>query len=78
MRTFETFPADTKCVICGKNDNKPCALLPIAGTQDGMNCQATPVHVDCMNDLPLAYSEKHQMIFAYIGNTPVFEGFENG
>jgi len=48
MRTFEHFPQDIICILCRTNDDKPCILIPIDGTEDGWNCEAEPVHVDCM------------------------------
>ena len=48
MKTFEHFPEDVLCPICGTNDDIECFLMPIDGTQEGNICQAQPVHLDCM------------------------------
>ena len=47
-RTFEHFPKDDVCPICGTNDDNECFLLPIDDTEDGNICQAQPAHVQCM------------------------------
>lgn len=48
-RVFEHFPNDAEfvCPICKKNDDSPCWLMPIDGTQEDNIEQATPVHVKC-------------------------------
>ena len=48
MRTFDHFPKDIKCKICGTNDDKECILVPIDGTGDKNICEAIPTHVDCL------------------------------
>ena len=48
MRTFEHFPKDTKCPVCGTNDDTPCILVPVSGTGDGRIAEAIPVHEDCI------------------------------
>ena len=50
MRTFENFPKDNKCPICGTNDNRECILVGKYGTQEKNICQAIPVHADCLLD----------------------------
>ena len=50
MRLFDHFPDTSKCPVCGKNDDKPCFLLPIDGTQKGMNVQALPTHAACITE----------------------------
>ena len=50
MRKFEQFPADSVCPLCGTSDERECFLMPVAGTQDGHNWEATVVHVACMAD----------------------------
>lgn len=51
MRTFDHFPKDSTCKICGENDDKPCILVPIDYTQDGNICEAIPTHVDCLGKI---------------------------
>ena len=48
MRTFDHFPANTKCPLCGSNDDKPCFLAGIDNTAKGNIEQAQPVHVACL------------------------------
>ena len=48
IRTFEHFPEDIKCPICGTNDDKECFLIEIDGTVEGNICQAAPIHLDCI------------------------------
>lgn len=53
MRTFEHFPTDKMCKICGTNDDTPCILVPIDDTDEGNICEAVPVHVDCLAEIRL-------------------------
>ena len=48
MRTFEHFPEQDKCLLCGKNTDKPCILIGVDGTESCGNEEAKAVHVDCM------------------------------
>jgi len=50
MRTFEHFPSDKQCPICGTNDDKPCALVAIDGTGDGHIAEAEVFHEECLTD----------------------------
>jgi len=47
-QTFEKFPEEATCPICGKNTDKECALVPIYGTGDGRIIASQPVHVECL------------------------------
>lgn len=47
MRQFEHFPKQETCPICHTNDDGPCVLVPIAGTEDGSNIRAQPLHLSC-------------------------------
>lgn len=50
MRVFEHFNTDgPKCLVCKTNADKPCTLVPVAGTQEGFNVRAEPVHMDCLD-----------------------------
>ena len=51
MRTFPNFNTSTFCPICGTNEDKPCVLIPIDGTDDKEEkiCQAMQVHADCVD-----------------------------
>jgi len=61
MKTFEHFPKDSKCPICGTNDDRESTFIPKYGTQDGNNCQAILVHVNCIFD-SLVYYPYQRMI----------------
>ena len=50
MRTFEHFPPQSKCPLCGTSEDKECALIPIDGTQDDNLCEGMPVHTACIAD----------------------------
>ena len=45
--TFEHFPADTTCPVCGTSDDGPCVLVGIDGTSDGSIQEAQPTHLAC-------------------------------
>jgi len=63
MRTFEHYPENSKCPICGTSDNKECVLVPIDGTDDEYNSEAIPTHVECI--LKMArYSPDAKVIYA--------------
>ncbi len=66
MRTFEHFPEEVTCPICKTNDDRECTLIPIAGTEDGGNCEAQPVHVDCVQGLDLTFMKEEGVFFARI------------
>ena len=55
MRTFEHFPEQSVCPVCKKSDDAECVLVPIAGTEDGNNIQAQPMHSDCLLALASAW-----------------------
>ncbi len=46
-RTFDHFPKDKMCPVCGKNDDEECVLVSISGTSDGHICEAQPIHLGC-------------------------------
>lgn len=47
-RTFEHFPEDQVCPVCGTNDDGQTVLVPIAGTDTTKHIfQAQPMHLDC-------------------------------
>jgi len=50
MHTFDNFPQDRRCPICGTSDNRPGALVTDADEAvDGIARQvAHPVHLDCL------------------------------
>ena len=46
-RTFEHFPKQDVCLICGTNKDKKGAYVAVAGTQEANSVQLSPVHSDC-------------------------------
>ena len=48
-RTFDKFPLNETCPVCGTNEQGECVLIPVDGTEDGSVCEAVPVHRDCIN-----------------------------
>jgi hypothetical protein len=46
-RKFQHFPEEKICPVCNTNEDKPCILIPIPGTEEGNIMQATPMHYDC-------------------------------
>jgi hypothetical protein len=48
LRTFEHFPENAKCPLCGKGTDSECFLASIDGTQDGHISQAIPIHTECL------------------------------
>ena len=65
MRTFESFPKELKCPICGTNRDDKCFLIPLDGTAEGDNEQAAPVHTKCMKELAYRYNKKNCIIYAF-------------
>lgn len=47
-RTFEHFPQDKRCPLCGCDDDEACTLIGIDGTADDGIEEAMPVHVTCL------------------------------
>ena len=66
MRTFEHFPEDKKCIICGNGDDKECTLIPIDGTDDDNICEATPVHADCVRNIELRYNKDAGVVYRLV------------
>ena len=60
-RIFENFPKESVCKICGTSYNKPCILVPIDFTENGGNCEAIPIHVDCA--YKLRYNKQHNLFY---------------
>lgn len=66
MRTFEQFQATSECPICHSNENKPCILVAIDGTEDGNICEAQPVHVDCLMETRWSYRKDLKIIYTMV------------
>ena len=47
LRTFEHFPADAVCPVCGSQDDSECVLVAVDDTGDGKISEALPVHLAC-------------------------------
>lgn len=58
IRTFDHFPEQSVCPLCGKNTDDPAVLVEIAGTSDGSICQASPVHLWCLSNPKLYLHDK--------------------
>jgi hypothetical protein len=48
MRTFDHFPPEATCPICGDSMDGACFLVPVDGTEDDGNEEAVPTHVACL------------------------------
>ena len=48
------------CPICKTKDEKEVVLIPIVGKQEGFNCEAIQVHLECLN---LWYDKTSEVIF---------------
>jgi hypothetical protein len=71
MRLFEHFPQSekTKCPICGTDDDKPCFLMPIQGTENGNICEAAPTHASCISERlnEFIYNKEMGVIYMRVG-----------
>ena len=47
MRYFPHFPENTICPVCNSNVDKECTMIPIDGTDEGNNCEASVIHKEC-------------------------------
>lgn len=65
MRIFEHFNTSTKCPICGTNEDKPCTLIGIEGTEEDGNIEALQVHVHCLDIRVKRYPEVSVAYFSF-------------
>ena len=63
MRTFDEFPNNNVCVVCGTNENIQCVLIGIQGTQDEGIVEAIPVHVRCIDPEMMIYNKDVGLIY---------------
>jgi len=56
-----------RCPICGTDEDKPVALVQIAGTESGGNCEAVQVHHQCLLDSIAYYRDIDTFICHGIG-----------
>ena len=70
LRTFDHFPEDSKCPLCGTNKDKETFLIAISGTKDGHICEAQPTHVECFKNAggEATISKEHNVIVVPINN----------
>jgi len=82
LRTFDHFPEDKKCVVCGTNEDDQCVLVMIDGTGDGSIAKAEPIHLGCA----VATNYKREMGLVYrliqgdvgtVDNQPYVESFHS-
>lgn len=66
MRTFEKFPENARCPMCGTNEDKECFLIPIDGTDDGCVCEAQPAHTECLKIDGYRYNKVNGIIYRFI------------
>lgn len=45
--TFEHFPVDDVCPMCGTSEDTECLLLIVDGTREGTIAEAVPCHLWC-------------------------------
>jgi len=64
--TFENFPKDTTCVICGTNENTEMFLMGMDGTQNGDVIEARPTHLKCLLSHDYRYNNKMGIIYRFI------------
>lgn len=60
-RTFDHFPEDIPCPVCGTTDDGKTVLVPIDGTQNGNIYEAQPIHLACC--VPTNYSREHGLLY---------------
>jgi hypothetical protein len=53
---------DFKCPICGTNANRPVALVPIDGTEEGGKCKAEQIHLECIDLVKVLINDKNRLI----------------
>lgn len=63
MKEFKHFPVTDTCPVCQTNDDKPCLLIIIDGTQEGNIAQAIPVHSDCIE---LRYNRELKIFYQWL------------
>jgi hypothetical protein len=51
MKTFNFDPAvGEPCPLCNTMDIKEATLVPVAGTESGVNAKAIQVHIQCLRE----------------------------
>ena len=63
MRTFDHFPENAVCPVCGTSEDKKCVLIAIQGTQEGNISEAAPVHADCIDPANMLFNKEVGVIY---------------
>ena len=66
MRTFEHFPENKICSLCGTNEDRPCTLIPIDGTNKENICEAIPTHVDCITKSDFRFNKQLNIVYKHV------------
>jgi|WetSurMetagenome_2_1015567.scaffolds.fasta_scaffold129513_3 hypothetical protein len=72
-RTFDHFPAESQCPICGDGEDGACVLVGIQGTQSDGNIEAVPVHLSCLAN-PKRYLYNRNVNVIYVVCSDVKRG----
>jgi len=70
MRTFEHFPKNKICPMCGTGEDKECILIPVDDTKDGNICEVIPVHAECARKGDLRYNREVNVFYKVGTLTP--------
>lgn len=63
VRTFEHFPEDDTCPVCGSGEDKECVLIEIQGTKQGNVAEAQPVHAECVDPSRMLYNRDVDVVY---------------
>jgi hypothetical protein len=55
-----------KCPICGTSEDKPIALISIAGTEDDGIAQAEQIHIKCLLRSLWIYKDQRMIVGQYL------------
>lgn len=68
MKIFENANLNNgwKCPVCKEGTDKPVILVKINGTEIIGKCQATQIHVDCLDLAIYSTPEKDELLLAQI------------
>jgi hypothetical protein len=65
LKTFDHFPKDKKCVVCGTNEDDQCVLVKI----DGSMAEAEPIHLGCA--VATHYKREMGLLYRKAYNFPI-------
>ena len=63
-RTFQHFPEEDKCPVCGTNDDGETVLIALDGTGDGNIAEAKPFHLACA--VAQQYRQDMKIIYRHV------------